>query len=107
VNESTRLAILMFQLPAYFAGFVAGAQRRPLVQLADFTVDTAGKLRAGDQNTVRGAERAHNQIRVAGQRGAHPQGNIDVTGGTSGIGLATAKAFAQQGAMVFITGRRQ
>ncbi len=30
-----------------------------------------------------------------------------VTGGTSGIGLATAKAFSQQGAFVFITGRRK
>ena len=30
-----------------------------------------------------------------------------VTGGNSGIGLATAKRFAAEGAMVFITGRRQ
>ena len=30
-----------------------------------------------------------------------------VTGGNSGIGLATAKRFAEEGAYVFITGRRQ
>src|ERR1700709_1986692 len=30
-----------------------------------------------------------------------------ITGGTTGIGLATAKVFAAEGAHVYITGRRQ
>lgn len=51
------------------------------------------------------------KVRLAGDEARMPQklaGRIAViTGGSSGIGLATAKRFVDEGAYVFITGRRK
>jgi NAD(P)-dependent dehydrogenase (short-subunit alcohol dehydrogenase family) len=47
-------------------------------------------------------------VTVAGDRPPKLAGKIAlVTGGTSGLGLATAKRFVAEGAHVFVTGRRQ
>src|SRR4030081_3025431 len=50
----------------------------------------------------------HTTRKLEGQLMARLDGKIAViTGGSSGIGLASAERFVQEGAYVFITGRRQ
>jgi len=47
-------------------------------------------------------------LTAKGERHGKLEGRIGlVTGGSSGIGLAAAKAFVREGAFVFITGRRE
>jgi NAD(P)-dependent dehydrogenase (short-subunit alcohol dehydrogenase family) len=67
-------------------------------------VPFASPLRRAESNDV---DHHHNGKEEERAMGKH-QGKVAViTGGTSGIGLATAQRLASEGAYVFITGRRQ
>jgi NAD(P)-dependent dehydrogenase (short-subunit alcohol dehydrogenase family) len=76
-------------------------------------------VRAVDASTASRASDATTELQIAPRhrhfnrdKGQQVMGTLEgkvavVTGGNSGIGLATAREFAKEGARVFVTGRRQ
>ena len=86
--------------------WVHGSREDPIVQFGIYTV---GDI-APDRVTGRArseSERIRNTVRIARRAGQLEGRTSVVTGGTTGIGLATAVRSADEGAHVSVTGRRE
>jgi NAD(P)-dependent dehydrogenase (short-subunit alcohol dehydrogenase family) len=66
------------------------------MRCSDLARQGSNHWRAGDQTTAEGVDMRKLEGRIA-----------LITGGNSGIGLATARQFVKEGAYVYITGRRE
>ena len=67
-----------------------------------------GRMRRGARPNALRSGKLHGSIDKVEEEMPKLDGKIAViTGGSSGIGLATAKVFVKKGARVYITGRRQ